>query len=176
MVWLVLAALLAVACSAAGRRTEGHWVPGKLLAENPRILLLPVTGSEPDLDESARREMTDALFEALNRRGYRVVVSAAGQESGTAALDHAARDGFDYVLTGSIPRWENHVVGDNVAEIVVTLWEVSSHGVVASASHLAKGRIRWPSNPADFIPELADYSLARIFGWAPRVYKGDPPR
>jgi len=59
----------------------------------------------------------------------------------------------------------------------VNLFEVSSRGSVASATHHAHKRPgRWPSDPEDFVPELADCSLARIFGWAPKVYTGDQPR
>jgi hypothetical protein len=156
----------AVACSAT-RRTDGQWIPGKSLSPNPRILLLPVLGREPE----ACQKMTGALLGVLSQRGYRVVLSAAGQESGAAALDHAARDGFDYVLAGNLPEW-----GDDV-ELTVNLFEVSSRASVASATHHARKRLgHWPSDPEDFIPELADCSLARIFGWAPKVYMGDPRR
>jgi hypothetical protein len=97
-------------------------------------------------------------------------VSTAGQESGAAALDHAASDGFDYVLAGNITQW-----GDEV-ELTVSLFEVSSRESVASAIHSAHKRPgHWPSDPEDFIPELADCSLARVFGWTPKVYTGDPP-
>jgi TolB-like protein len=140
--------------------------PRQELSPNPKILLLPVLGREPE----ANQKMTGALLGVLSQRGFLVVMSTTGQESAVAALDHAARDGFDYVLAGNLPQW-----GDEV-ELAVNLFEVSSRASVASASHHAKKRPgHWPSDPEDFIPELADCSLARIFGWTPRAYAGDPP-
>jgi len=91
--------MLTLACTAT-RRTEGQWIPGKTLSANPRILLLPVIGREPE----ACQKMTGALLGMLSQKGYRVVVSTTGQESGAAALDHAARDGFDYVLAGNLTQ------------------------------------------------------------------------
>ena len=149
------------------RQTSGGWKTGKSLSANPKILLVPVTGKEPE----ACQKMTGALLAILNAKGYRVVVSSdSGQETGAAALDHAARDGSDYVLAGSLSKW-----GDDV-ELTANLFEVSTREEVASATHFARRRTgHWPSDPEDFLPELADCSLARIFGWAPKVYVGDPP-
>ncbi|SRR6266540_1070016 len=157
--------VLAVACTAT-RQTSGQWIPGKSLTPNPKILLLHVTGKDPE----GNQKMTGALLGILGQKGFRVVLSTAGQESPAAALDHAAGDGFDYVLGSNLPLW-----GDTV-ELTVTLFEVSSRASVASATHHASKRPgHWPSDPEDFAPELADCSLARIFGWAPKVYTGDPP-
>jgi hypothetical protein len=158
--------LLTLACTAT-RQTSGQWIPGKSLSANPRILLLQVAGHDPE----GCQKVTGALLGVLGQKGYRVVLSGAGQESPAAALDHAAGDGFDYVLAGNLPLW-----GDEV-ELSVTLFEVSSRASVASATHHAHKRPgHWPSDPEDFVPELADCSLARIFGWTPKVYTGDPPR
>src|SRR6202035_1762963 len=93
-----------IACSAT-RQTSGDWVPGRTLKPSPKILLLPVLGREPE----ACQKMTGALLGVLSQRGYRVVMSSAGQESGAAALDHAAKEGFDYVLAGNLPEWGDEV-------------------------------------------------------------------
>jgi hypothetical protein len=120
--------VLSAACS-AWRRTEGQWIPGKSLSADPRILLLPVFLREAE----PCQEMTGALLGDLGKKGYKVVGSSAGQESGTASLDRAAKEGFDYVLEGNLTN------GDE-AELLVKLYEVSSRELVASATHYAHGR------------------------------------
>jgi len=157
--------VLSLGCSAT-RRTDGQWVAGRTLKASPRVLMLPVAGGDPE----GSQKLTSALLATLSGRSFRVVVSTTGPESGASALDHASKDGFDYVLAGNVKRW-----GDEV-ELTVTLFDVTSRESVAEASHYAKKRPgHWPSDPEDFIPELADCSLSKIFGWTPKTYTGDPP-
>ncbi len=126
---LVAFIVLAAGCSAT-RRTEGQWSPGKSLAANPKILLLQVMGREPE----ACQKVTSALLGMLSQKGYRAVLSTVGQQSGAAAIDQAAKDGFDYVLAGNLTLW-----GDEV-ELTVNLFEVSSRQSVATAKHYAHKR------------------------------------
>lgn len=161
---LTISLLLTVGCSAT-RRTEGQWTAGKSLAPNPKILLLQTTGGEPE----GAQKVTSALLSKLSEKNVRAVLSNA-QESSAAAMEHAAADGFDYVLAASITAW-----GDEVG-LTVNLLEVTTRATVATATHHAHKRPgHWPSDPEDFVPELADSSLSRIFGWTPKPYRGDPP-
>lgn len=165
------ALLWAIACTSAWRTTEGGWVLGKALSANPKILLLPVAGR----DSEACEAMTAALLAALSKKDYRVTVSSGrAKQSGAAAIEQGIGQGYDYVLEGVLSKWEDKPSGDE-AELTLKLYEVKSGEVVAAATHFDRGRANhWPSDPADFIPELADCTLSRIFGWTPKVYEGDP--
>jgi len=168
---VLLALVCTVGCSSAYRRTEGQWVPGKALSPHSKILLLPVTGR----DSEACEMMTGALIGKLSQKGLNVVLSdVKRKQSGAAALSHGLGQGYDYVLEGLLSKWEDKSSGDE-AELTLKLYEVSSGEVVASAVHYDHGRANhWPSDPKDFITELADCALAKIFGWKPGVYEGDP--
>jgi hypothetical protein len=85
--------------------------------------------------------------------------------------DEASRLGFDYVLRGAYSNWEDNATAwsgnPDRAEFVTELYSVADRRLAASASHQvqASGATMLSSTPMRFIPELADSTLARMFGW-----------
>ena len=76
-----------------------------------------------------------------------------------------------------IVEWEDNVTewSSNPDKLALSLelYEVSTKHLVASGGHRVAGQVftlKSGQSPTRFLPEAADHSLAKIFGWQPSVY------
>ncbi|HEV8324760.1 MAG TPA: DUF4823 domain-containing protein [Myxococcota bacterium] len=178
--WTGLAAVAVVAVAAAGaacasvqRTTTGGMSPGRTLGPDANILVVPVEDAveiKSGLARGTGVALTDALRDGLVSHGFAVRVAAGYELAGATA---EAKDlGFHYVLRAFVTEWvdkpTNWTRVRDSAGLSVELYAVETGAVVGSAScRLVGTTAEAPS--VRFVPELADATLARIFGWLPAV-------
>lgn len=149
-------------------------MPGQTLAPTPSVLVMPVPSRGEDEGQDSGWLTTATLGRILGE--HRVKNSLSQEPRLESALEEAEKAGLAYVLRGELTQWEDNVTAwssnPDKAALALELHEVSTKKIVASAVHrLVGGQVKWGSNsPIEFIPELADHALAKIFGWVPRLY------
>ena len=93
-----------------------------------------------------------------------------------AAFDEAHSLDSRYVLRAELTHWEDRLTWmsnrPDKATLSVELYDVSSRDLVAAGTHTVTGATEEyvDRHPDRFIPELADGSMARVFGWQQTVF------
>ncbi|HEX4826497.1 MAG TPA: DUF4823 domain-containing protein [Candidatus Polarisedimenticolaceae bacterium] len=170
--------LIVTACALPVHETSGQLVPGVTLSSMPRIVILEISDGQErgqDATHGSGQAMGDALRERL--MGHGIAVQSIQSKELEQGYNEATRIGFDYVLRGVFTNWEDNATAwsgnPDRAELAVELFSVADRRLAASADHKvqASGATLLSSTPMRFIPELADRTLGRIFGWP-----APPPR
>ena len=148
-----------------------HVLPGKTIQKGAKVLLVPVPDGPPRHSGSATLA---ALRDALVAHGFSPIVSdAAGLQ---AAFDEARSFECQYVLRAEVTHWEDRLTWmsnrPDKATLSVEVYEVASREMVASGTHAVTGATEEyvDRHPDRFVPELADGSLGRVFGWPQTVF------
>jgi Domain of unknown function (DUF4823) len=167
----LVAALIALSACSASRVSNVHVLPGKMIQQGAKVLLLPVPDGPSRHSGSATLA---AVRDALVAHGFSPLVSdAAGLQ---AAFDEARSFECHYVLRAEVTHWEDRLTWmsnrPDKATLSVEVYEVASREMVASGTHAVTGAIEEyvDRHPDRFIPELADGSLGRVFGWTQTVF------
>jgi hypothetical protein len=119
-------------------------------------------------------EFTSSIRDNLLSHGVKLTI--ADGNGLKDAFDSAASLGYVYVLKGAITQWEDNATewstNPDRAGLSLELYDVASRQLVASAAHNMNGSSAAlvSLSPHRFVPELVDHSLARIFGWPPKVW------
>lgn len=174
---VVTLALLGSGCTAFHRETSGQWVPSESLAKDPSVVILPIAdvvekGEGPVGGSGA--EFTSAIRDDLLAHGVKVTMADSG--SLRDGLETASSLDFLYVLKGAITQWEDNATewsgNPDRAALTLELYGVSSKQLVASAGHKMNGSSGAfiSLSPHRFVPEIVSHSLARLFGWRPKVW------
>lgn len=173
----VAAAAIVCGC-ATTRSTTGQVAPGAKVAPGARVLIMRV----PDVVEKGEgtvggsgEAVTAAVRDDLMAHGYPVVTS--DKSTLPDAFGEAMSLDAAYVLRGAIAEWQDNATEwssnpDKVA-LSLELYEVSTKQLVATGGHRVAGQamtFATGQTPMRFVPEMADHSLAKIFGWRPSVY------
>jgi hypothetical protein len=176
-VCLVLLVALCTGCTAFHRDTSGQWAPGQSLLKNSSLVIVPLVdviepGEGPVGGSGA--DFTARIRDNLLSHGVKVTVGDGS--SLKEAFDSAASLGYVYVLRGAITQWEDNATewsgNPDRAGLSLELYEVESRQLVAAAAHRMNGSSGALASlsPHRFVPELVDHTLARIFGWRPKVW------
>jgi hypothetical protein len=158
----------------ATRSTTGGYLPNlEPVAAGSKVLIMTVPDGVEAEDGPAQgsgRSMANALKDALLTHGFPPFVSES--TSLPLAFQEAADLGFPYVLRGSLTKWEDNATEwsgrPDLAELSVELYATDSKTMVASVTHSIEGGDSG-KQPHRFVPELADQTLSKIFGWTARV-------
>jgi Domain of unknown function (DUF4823) len=175
--WLVVPIALFSGCVSFQRETSGQWALGHSLIQNASVVIAPLVdvverGVGPIGGSGA--EFTSSIRDNLLSHGIKLTIA-----DGSAlkdAFDSAASLGYIYVLKGTITQWEDNAtewsMNPDRAGLSLELYDVASRQLVASAAHNmnGSGAALASLSPHRFVPELVDHSLARIFGWPPKVW------
>lgn len=171
-----VAAVIALGC-ATTRSTTGQLVPGAKVAPASRVLIMRL----PDVVEKGEgivggtgEAVTAAIRDDLMAHGYSVMTS--DKRALPDAFGEAAPLEATYVLRGAIAEWQDNATewssNPDKAALSLELYEVSTKQLVATGGHRVAGQaltLATGQTPMRFVPELADHSLAKIFGWQPSV-------
>lgn len=177
--WVLVLVLVAFifGCATFQRKTSGQWAPGQKLVQNPSVVIVPLQdvgekGEEPVGGIGA--EFTSSIRD--NLLSHAIKVTVADGRALKDAYDSAASLGYIYVLKGAITQWQDNATewsgNPDRAGLSLELYDVASRQLVASASHNINGSgVALASlSPYRFVPEIVDQTLARIFGWRPKVW------
>ena len=171
---LAIAGVVAIAsgCAVPVHQTTGQVVPGVEVSKAPKIVILDINDGQEKGQEAtvgSGQAMVSALRDRLMQHNIPVTtVQTTTLEDG---YREAERLGFDYVLRGVYTNWEDNATAWSLnpdrAEFALELLSVDSRSLAASANHRrqASGATFLSNTPMRFIPELADSTLGRIFGW-----------
>jgi len=166
-------ALVFCACTATRSTTGGYLPNSEPVPAGSKVLIMPVPDGVEAQDGPAQgsgRSMTNGLKDALVAHGFPPYVSETTNLP--SALEEAAKMEYPYVLRGSLTKWEDNATEwsgrPDLAELSVELYATDTQTMVASVTHSIEGGDSG-RQPHRFVPELADQTLAKIFGWVPRV-------
>jgi len=165
-------ALLTLSCAIPVHQTSGQWVPGMTLVTTPKVVLLDVADGQ-ERGQEATTGSGQAMVGALRDRlmGHGMAVQTIQSLETEKGYEEASRLGFDYVLRGVFTNWEDNATAwsgnPDRADFAIELYSVPDKRLAGSASHRvqASGATLLSSTPMRFIPELADNTLGRLFGW-----------
>jgi hypothetical protein len=169
---LVALMFLALSCATPVHQTTGQWVPGMTLVATPKIILIDIADGQERGQEATKgsgQEMVGALRDRL--MGHNIAVQTIQSVEIEKGYEEAARLGFDYVLRGVFTNWEDNATAwsgnPDRADFTIEIYSVPDKRLAGSASHRvqASGFTMMSGTPMRFIPELADNTLARLFGW-----------
>jgi uncharacterized protein DUF4823 len=163
-------ALLLVTVACASTQTTGGIVAGQAPVRKGKVLIIPVTDGKERSGEVAAGSGI-RLASAISRRPCSAWHCASVSDS--ASIAEAVREarelGYDYILKAAITEWEDNATEwsgrpDSAAlsvelyDLTPTLVSSGSHRKKASALAIAS------SSPDRFVPELIQFTLARVFG------------
>jgi hypothetical protein len=168
---VLMSSVLGLAACSASRISNVQVYPGMAVDRKERVLLLRV----PDGPANHRGSATlAALRDALASHGVPLAPSDTIDLS--TGFDEAAALRCAYILRAEVILWEDRLTWmsnrPDKATISVELWDASSRALVASGTHAVTGAIEEyvDRHPDRFVPELADASLGRIFGWSQTIF------
>lgn len=169
---LVGVALLTLSCATPVHQTTGQWAPGMAVVATPKVVLLDIADGQ-ERGQEATTGSGQAMVGALRDRlmGHTIAVQTIQSVAIEKGYEEATRLGFDYVLRGVFTNWEDNATAwsgnPDRAEFAVELYSVPDKRLAGSASHKvqASGFTLLTGTPMRFIPELADNTLGRLFGW-----------
>jgi hypothetical protein len=167
----MLAAVLVISACSASRTSTVRVLPGRAVTRNSKVLVVQVLDGPRGHVGAAT---TAALRDSLAAHGVSPFVSDAGGLQ--PAFEEARSLGCQYVLRAEVTHWEDRLTWmsnrPDKATLSVELYEVSSRELVASGTHAVKGATEEyvDRHPERFVPEMADGSLGRIFGWPQTVF------
>ena len=160
-------------CAATRQTTGGYLSDNEPVPAGSRVLIVPIPDGVEAEDGPAQgsgRSMTNALKDALIVHGFSPLISESTKLP--QVFDEAEKLEYPYVLRGTITQWEDNATEwsgrPDLAELSVEVFVAESHTMVASVTHSIQGGDSG-KQPHRFIPELADQTLARIFGWRPAI-------
>jgi hypothetical protein len=168
---------LSVGCVSLHRDTTGGWVGADPLQPNAKICLLKTPDGVERQDGAAigsGAAVTAALREQLIQHGYAVVPSKESEVE--RALPGAISANASYILVGMLPEWEDNATEwsgrPDRTSLLLELYSVPGGDLVGTGKHrVVSSTSQMVSRETDrFVPELADHSLAKLFGWRPTVY------
>ena len=170
---ILFVSLVFCGCTATRSTTGGYLPNSEPVPAGSKVLVMHVPDGVEAQDGPAQgtgRSMTNALKDALIAHGFPPYVSETTDLS--SAFEEAAELGYPYVLRGSLTRWEDNATEwsgrPDLAELSVELYSSGTKTMFASVTHSIEGGDSG-KQPHRFVPELADQTLAKIFGWTPRV-------
>jgi len=157
------------------RKSSGGVVPGRTVASDENILILAIPdGVEEDGPaEGSGHAIYTAIRDTLIEKG--VPVATTDYTDLTRGFEQAASQGCRYLLRGIIPEWEDNATEwsgkPDVAAVSLELYDVEDRVLSATGSHRIQGSSAQllSKSPDQFVPELVEVSLARIFGWTPTL-------
>jgi len=165
--------LVSCGCTATRSTTGGYLPNSEPVPPGSKVLVMNVPDGVEAKDGPAQgsgRSMTNALKDALIAHGFPPFVSETTDLP--SAFDEAAELGYPYVLRGSLTKWEDNATEwsgrPDLAELSVDLFSTDARTMLAGVTHSIEGGDSG-KQPHRFVPELADQTLAEIFGWTPRV-------
>lgn len=170
---VILSAFIFCGCTATRSTTGGYLPNAERVPPGSKILVMAVPDGVEAEDGPALgsgRAMTNGLKDALIAHGFPPYVSETSDLA--LAFEEAARLGYPYVLRGSLTKWEDNATEwsgrPDLAELSVDLFILDTKTMLASVTHSIEGGDSG-KQPHRFVPELADQTLAKIFGWTARV-------
>lgn len=173
---------VAIAASLSGcattRSTTGQGVPGTTIVPGARVLIMRL----PDVVQKGEgtvggsgEAVAAAIRDDLMRHGYAVVTS--DKTALSDAFSEAMALEASYVLRGAITEWEDNATewssNPDKLSVSLELYGAARRELVATGGHRVVGQpatLVSGQTPMRFVPETADHSLARVFGWHPTVY------
>jgi len=170
---MIASTLLLFGCMAT-RTTTGGFMPGvERVAPGEKILVMKVEDS-PEIRKGqaagSGKAITAALRDSLIQHGYPAVMSE--QSSLKVALIDAGGQQCAYVLRGELTEWVDRATEwsgrPDLTSLSVELYSAKNGSLVGSVTHSVAGGDSARA-PQRFVPELADHSLGKLFGWVPTV-------
>lgn len=169
-------AIFSCACSVS-RATRSSLYNNPHIAKGSKIYIMSLDGfhnRQQNSDPGSAIVLVAAIRSLLLAHGFDSYVGKTINLE--KAIFEAETMQYNYVLKGTIIEW-----GENASpwsekpdfyELSLELYGVRNGNIVGFATHRVVGP-KWSGfrhHPDRFIPEVADHSLSRIFGWSPMIF------